>query len=331
MEFIPNAHGFVEIRLESIGGQGAYSAGQMLAQIGVEGSNLHAICFADYGSEKKGAPVKTFIRFAKADTTILNYSPVNEPQVVAVFHELLFKTQPVTDGLHPDGILIVNTDQTPEQLRELYNLNVKTIVTVDATKIALQYKTKLNTAMLGAIFSNLHFLDASLAADSIEKMFGYKYPHLVKPNIDTFTDGMQQAQTHEFSGIDEAIAYTRKATPFGYETQNQGGEIAGPNSYTKNLTASREGMMPEYLNEKCIHCSNCDNVCPDFCFVWEEGTDARGRAQMFLQGIDYNYCKGCLKCVEVCPTQALVSMVEERNYADEHRVKKPFNFLGGVK
>ena len=43
MEFIPNKHGFVEIRLESIGGQGAYSVGQMLAQIGVEGSHMHAI------------------------------------------------------------------------------------------------------------------------------------------------------------------------------------------------------------------------------------------------------------------------------------------------
>ncbi|MGL5296549.1 MAG: 2-oxoacid:acceptor oxidoreductase family protein [Culicoidibacterales bacterium] len=331
MEFIPNEHGFLEIRLESIGGQGAYSAGQMLAQIGVEGSNLHAICFADYGSEKKGAPVKTFIRFAKEDVTILNYSPVNEPKIVAVFHELLFKTQPVTDGLHQDGILIVNTDRTPEQLRQMYNLNVKTIVTVDATKIALEYKTKLNTAMLGAIFSSLDFLDASLAADAIEKMFGYKYPHLVKPNISTFMDGKNNAERDELASDADKVIFTRKDTPFGYTTQNMGGEISGPNSYTKNLTASREGMMPEYLTDKCIHCANCDNVCPDFCFVWEEGEDARGRAQMFLRGIDYNYCKGCLKCVEVCPTQALVSLVEERDYADEHRIKKPFNFLGGVK
>lgn len=330
MEFTPNTQGFVEIRLESIGGQGAYSAGQMLAQIGVEGSALHAICFADYGSEKKGAPVKTFIRFASEEVTILNYSPVNEPQVVAVFHELLFTSQPVTDGLHPDGILIVNTDQTPEQLRKMYNLNVKTIVCVDATSIALEHKTKLNTAMLGAIFSSLKFLDASLAADSIEKMFGYKYPHLVKPNVDTFNDGMQKALTADFSDFNDAIAYTRKETPFGYETQTPGGEIAGPNSYTKNLTASREGMMPAYDNDTCIHCSKCDDVCPDFCFVWKEGTDARGREQMFLQGIDYNYCKGCLKCVEVCPTQSLTSMVEARGYADEHREKKPFNFLGGV-
>ena len=26
---------------------------------------------------------------------------------------------------------------------------------------------------------------------------------------------------------------------------------------------------------------------------------------MFLKGIDYQYCKGCLKCVHACPTDAL--------------------------
>ncbi len=63
--------------------------------------------------------------------------------------------------------------------------------------------------------------------------------------------------------------------------------------------------MPEFLREKCTDCAQCDLVCPDLCFVWEEGVDERGRPAMVLKGIDYQYCKGCLKCVEACPFDAL--------------------------
>ena len=327
MEFIPNDSGFFEIRLESIGGQGAYSAGQMLAEIGVEGSGLQAICFADYGSEKKGAPVKTFIRFAK-EATIRNYGAVERPEVVVVFHELLATTQPILNGLDPNGVLIVNTKKTPEEIRTLFNTNVKTIVTVDGIGIAMEHKTKANTAVLGAIFKTLQFLNPEFAENSIEKMFGYKYPHLVLPNVETFKEGFATAKMSEFA-IDDKVAFTAPVTPFGYETQLLGGVIEGANSFQKNLSASREGFFFFFFEEKCIHCTYCDNACPDYCFVWEEDTDKRGREQMFLKGIEYNYCKGCLKCVEVCPTGALVQMVEEEGYADKHRYEKPISLYGG--
>ena len=32
---------------------------------------------------------------------------------------------------------------------------------------------------------------------------------------------------------------------------------------------------------------------------------------MFLKGIDYQYCKGCLKCVNACPTDALSGNVKQ--------------------
>ena len=74
----------------------------------------------------------------------------------------------------------------------------------------------------------------------------------------------------------------------------------------------------------------CDTACPDFCFVWEEGEDKKGRKQMFLQGIDYQYCKGCLKCVEACPTGSLTEIREAIGFADENRVKHNFLTLQGV-
>ncbi|MBW7461406.1 4Fe-4S binding protein, partial [Paenibacillus sepulcri] len=97
-------------------------------------------------------------------------------------------------------------------------------------------------------------------------------------------------------------------------------------SVLKDLSISREGMMPHFDEEKCIHCAACDTACPDFCFVWDELPDKKGRPQMFLQGIDYQYCKGCLKCVVACPTEALASARETDGYGEQNRVPHRFNW-----
>jgi pyruvate ferredoxin oxidoreductase gamma subunit len=113
-------------------------------------------------------------------------------------------------------------------------------------------------------------------------------------------------------------------------TQEIGGVmVSQANSILKDLSGSRQGFLPEFQQDKCIHCAACDNVCPDFCFVWKEGEDKRGRKQIFLQGIDYQYCKGCLKCVEECPTEALSDLRELLGYADDNRVKHNFPYIAG--
>ncbi len=40
---------------------------------------------------------------------------------------------------------------------------------------------------------------------------------------------------------------------------------------------------------------------------------SKGRKMMVNKGLDYHHCKGCLRCVEICPTQALVSGVEREH------------------
>ena len=67
--------------------------------------------------------------------------------------------------------------------------------------------------------------------------------------------------------------------------------------------------MPVLDAAKCIHCGVCDLVCPDFCLAWGEADDG-GKFERKLKGVDYRYCKGCLRCVESCPTGALAKTAE---------------------
>lgn len=330
-----NDLGFFEIRLESIGGLGANLAGKMLAEAGVLGLGLNGSNFSSYGSEKKGSPVKSFIRYCDADVEIRDHSPIEEPHVVGVFHEALYKTVDVVSGLPADGIVLVNSIREPDEIRKDLKLEYGTLAIVDALQIAVEEKTKVNTAMLGALFKICDFLDPDSMRKVIRKTFEKKYPHLVEPNIRTFDRGYNEVKFKVYEtpeGV-EGKKFTRPLPMLGYMTQEIGGVIVSQaNSIFKDLSGSRQGFLPKFVQEECINCASCDTVCPDYCFVWEEGEDKRGRKQMNLKGIDYQYCKGCLKCVEACPTTALSDLRETIGYADENRVKQNFPYLvGGVR
>jgi len=64
------------------------------------------------------------------------------------------------------------------------------------------------------------------------------------------------------------------------------------NSYTATV-ASWRVLKPVYNRDICIDCQNCWVWCPDTSIV--------SRDKQML-GIDYDHCKGCGVCVEVCPT-----------------------------
>lgn len=334
MSILPkiNELGFYEIRLESIGGLGANLAGKMLAEAGVLGLGLNGSNFSSYGSEKKGSPVKAFVRFCEADTEIRAHSPIEQPHVTGVFHEALYKMVNVVSGMEPDGILLVNTAREFDDIKKDLKLEYGTLAIVDALQIAVEEKTKVNTAMLGALFRICDFLDPESMKMVIRKTFEKKYPILVEPNIRTFERGFNEVKfkTYETPDDAEGKEFHRTAPQLGYVTQEIGGVItAQANSILKDLSGSRQGFLPQFEQEQCINCAACDTVCPDFCFVWKEGEDKKGRKQMFLKGIDYQYCKGCLKCVEACPTSALSELRETIGFADAHRVKQDFPLAAG--
>lgn len=321
---IKDDYGFFNLRLESIGGYGANIAGKMLAEAGVLYQGLNGSNFSSYGSEKKGSPVKAFIRFAEPGTEIRLSSPIEEPHIVCIFHEALIRTEPVVRGLVPGGVVIVNTKKSPSEIQKLLKLEHVTIGTFDAMTIAVETKSRVNMAILGAICKASGFLDPVAVKALITDTFTKKYPLTVPGNLTCFERGMEEIVFETFTPAEGWIApaFRRSAPIYGYMNQPIGGVIHNPgNMVNKDLSASRQGYLPAFDRDKCIDCAQCDMVCPDFCFVWEQGVDKRGRPANNLLGIDYQYCKGCLKCVEACPTDALKDLREEDDYATQHAVK----------
>lgn len=323
--------------MESIGGLGANLAGKILAESGVLRQGLNVWYAASYGSEKKGSPVKAFIRFAPQEIEIRGTYPVDEPDVIAVFHEELLHDPSTLAGLRNGGTLLINTKRTPAQIRTQVNREDVTIACVDALGISVREKTRINTAMLGALCHAISLLDIEAVRVGIRETFTAKYQHLLDANLRTFDAGrdevVEQGPVHEHDAPDEdagaihpeVTSKMRKHRALGYDTSFIGGTIPAPgNSYHKDLSASRSGFIPAFNMDTCIHCAACEQVCPDACFVWEARNNGKGRKFQYLTGIDYQYCKGCQKCVEACPTDALSTIPDNEEYVIAHRAVHHF-------
>lgn len=312
----------LEIRFESIGGLGANLAGQLLAEYFALGQGLNVSQFSSYGSEKKGTPVRSFIRVVNADKPIRVTSPVTEPHVLAVFHEALLARASTLAGLRSGGVLIINASvSTPPKLPK------GRVLLVDAMTIAVEEKTRINTAILGAVAKACPLIDAKAFGKTLEEHFAHRSPKLAEANVKTYWRGYNECVERIITDGPE-IPPAEGSTPaprWGYLTAPMGGVIMnGGNTVANNLTASRQGFAPKLSRTACTHCGVCDIVCPDYCFVWEEvkaepSANSSSNNAARLMGIDYRFCKGCLRCIESCPSGALTKD-REGSWVDEDQV-----------
>lgn len=318
---LPHRDEYFEVRFESIGGLGAHAAGQVLATAAVVRMGLNGAHFSSYGSEKKGSVVRSFVRLAEADRPIRTSAPIDKPDAVVVFHAALLRNAATFAGLKSTGTIIYNAvaGSVPAELAALPK--TARIVRVDALGIAVREGSRPNAVLLGTLCALFPFFSQETVLDALTEEFAGKHPEAVASNERAFRAGAAEFEILQNVGqVDGDLAPLQSEPAWGYDTQPLGGILPEPgNSVWNDLATSRTGWIPVLHAEKCIHCGVCDLVCPDYCLVWGEG-DADGKFERKLYGVDYRYCKGCLRCVESCPTSALRKETETPGLADKLRV-----------
>jgi pyruvate ferredoxin oxidoreductase gamma subunit len=320
---LPVTDRFFELRFESIGGLGAHGAGQILATAAVLRMGLNAAQFSSYGSEKKGSLVRTFVRLGPSNRPVRTSAPVDAPDVTVVFHPALLQNAVTFSGLRANGLVVYNAPDGP--MPETFSTLPRTarVVRVDALGIAVAEKSRPNAALLGTLCASLPFFDLDGVRHALSEELGGKHPEAVAASERAFTRGA--AEFTEYHGVGRLEGDLRVIKPepvWGFATQPAGGVIPLPgNTVWNDLSMSRTGWMPVLDRAKCTHCGSCDLVCPDLCLVWGDG-EAGSRYERELFGVDYQYCKGCMRCVESCPSGALTKVAETAGLATRLRVAK---------
>lgn len=327
---VKNKSGYYEIRLESIGGLGANMCGKMLGELGLKYLQVNSAGFSSYGSEKTGTPVRAYIRYSDTDKEIRVHSPITNPHLLCVFHDALLNKKEVFEGNSFDTIILINTEMSKDELKKYLvaedKINFEKVFCVPAQRIAMETHSRINVVMLGAMAKVMGFAELEDVKKICKDTLGKKYPTVLNANLEGITRGynevvlieiVQGIERRQFSDMQKEKGNTVKK--LGYETAPIGGiNTDYGNSITNDLSPSRQGYIPLFIQERCINCGLCDSTCPDMVFQFAKG-EYKCREMMVNRGLDYYHCKGCLRCVEVCPTQALVKGLEA-----EHKNKKWF-------
>ncbi len=183
----------VEIRWHGRGGQGAKTAALLLADVAFK-AGKHVQGFPEYGPERMGAPITAYNRIS--DNVIRVHSNIYDPDFVAVVDETLLESVDVTQGLKPEGGIVINTSRPKEEIIPHLKGYTGKVYTIDAHKVSM--------ATLGKYFPNSPMLAAIVAISKVM-------------DKDTFLKEMQTSYEHKFAKKPEVVEGNMNALRMAFE------------------------------------------------------------------------------------------------------------------
>ncbi len=286
-------YGFCNILMSAIGGDGANTVGKMVFELGVHQFNLDGGYDAKYGSEKTGTPTSVSIRLCPDCTNIRFSGPTLFPQILIGFHPRVLIKQNFHKNLPEDATVALNTTMTPAEVREELQLYGGRVITLDAKKIVEETGSRLNMPMLWVLVKVLDF-----PFDEVEAAVAKKWPAFKETNLSAFHQAEEIFQDEYFEPDEKFKQAPEKASgpsQIGYENMPYGASLPAKYFLSDPHPERTEalGSTPQFDPDICIHCANCDLICPDpGAIVFDEQK---------MQGINSTYCKRCMRCVTVCP------------------------------
>ena len=177
----------LEIRWHGRGGQGAKTAGLLLADVAFK-TGAYVQGFPEYGPERMGAPITAYNRISRQEIKV--HSNIYNPDLVVVVDETLLDSVDVTAGLKEEGAIIINTAKSKEEVMPHLKGYKGDVYVIDARKISVD--------ALGKYFPNSPMLAAAVAVSGV-----------MEP--DEFIKDMRASYEHKFAKKPEVIDGNMKA------------------------------------------------------------------------------------------------------------------------
>jgi pyruvate ferredoxin oxidoreductase gamma subunit len=162
----------IAIRWHARGGQGAKTAAIFVAEAVVEKGKFGQ-GFPEYGPERRGAPMRGYTRIS--DVPIRRHCSIQHPDIVIILDPTLLDSPAaeVTAGVTENCTFLVNTGESPLEIKRRLKVNGNPVYTVNATQIALDCfgKSIPNMPMIGAL---LRVIDL-MTIEELQACLGEKF------------------------------------------------------------------------------------------------------------------------------------------------------------
>ena len=289
----------IEVLWHGRGGQGAFTAARLLGAASSFADGAYALAFPSFGPERRGAPMRAFTKMSR--------EPIGDRSAVNRANYVIYLGDP-------------------------------RIVAIDANGISQEILGRPipNTALLGALCSMCDYVSADDVKRAIE---GYMPAKLHEKNKRVVDAALEAVGKTCAAGVVVKIDESPESQVIGSVSREtvEGGSVLAPASrgealiptlqtaaldpadfahttcydggYLVAKNAGWRNMRPVLDAGKCTGCLQCYLYCPDGCIFRpaRQTADAAGTAAV---AIDYDFCKGCGVCVEVCRFGALAMVPE---------------------
>jgi len=287
--------GTIRCKFWGLGSDGTVGANKSAIKIIGDGTDMYAQGYFAYDSKKSGGVTISHLRFGKKP--IKSTYLIDEADFVSCSKQSYVHQYNVVDGIRDNGIFLLNTDWSVEELDEKLPGSVKKYLaehnidfyTIDATKIAneIGLGNRTNMIMQSAFFKLANVIPIEEAVkhlkDSIVKSYGKKGQEVVEMNykaVDRGIDALVKVDVpaNWKDSAEEEAASCKEVPEFIKDvmipmTRQEGDKLPvstfvgredgvfphGTAAYEKRGIAVN---IPEWQVDNCIQCNQCSFVCP---------------------------------------------------------------------
>jgi pyruvate-ferredoxin/flavodoxin oxidoreductase len=276
----------LEFLIYGYGSDGMISAAKSIITLVGDNTDKYVQGYFQYDSKKSGGVTLGQLRFC--DNPIRSTYYVETPKLVVVTKDSYLDDFDCLDKIVKNGIFILNTIKTKEEIIDVLNDDIKKIIVernikfyiINAYELARKVglKNKISTIMESVIVKLSDIVDYDMAKshmkEIVKEKFFKKGEEIVKANYDAIDNSIQYLEEviiteygkEKPNKVDKNDVFEMMRRRMGdelptsaFEKLPDGTFIGGTTKLEKRAITD---IVPSWISSNCIQCNQCSFVCP---------------------------------------------------------------------